>query len=190
MLEQEAILREVTKFLRVRLTKMPIPERSIRTMIDDVAPPNSGDEFIAVRCTEISNEYPAYFSSFKIIYGLTITIVKRCSGVPNELAGEALLTDQIYRAVRPSLEARADEIVKLIHGSWELMNLINTSVSDNEAGGFATPFGFISKDAEPRKVDADQFDLEEDSNDLRYSALVTDVVFGGAEYYSLCGPLI
>lgn len=178
MFHRETLLEETVAFLKENLSNVFLPDVSIRVMVDEQVPPNAGEEFISVRPAEVESTEEPFVLSKAIEHGLTVTVVKRIQGAANEHVGEHVMLDKYLNRLKPSLEARADEIANLIDNNWDLINRVNMSID----GCFLSPLGFVSASI-PEKRYADDYDVPEDPMNLRYVGLSLDLEFRGATYY-------
>lgn len=172
--------------LRERVTKFVNPPKNIIHTVDEVIPPTSADEFITCYGNEASNLYNPASLTKLIAYGFRVSITRRMENIPNEQAGEKVLstTDLVLNARKMGMFARADEIVSilLLLDGWELANRINARTCDGTGGGFIVPFGFTSVDPVPVKIDASHFNVENPNIGITYAGLQLELEFGGAEY--------
>jgi hypothetical protein len=149
MIEKEFLLEETVTLLRDGLTNLTKPDNSVRVMVDERCPPNAGEEFIGVYGGSVNNMNPPAHPTDRLEHGLTIGITRRCIALANEHAGENILTEGQIARTKPSLLARAREIIDLMLGSdgWTLVAAVNTRLVDGSYGGcFLVPLGFISID--------------------------------------------
>lgn len=188
MLASEILMEKTAALLRSDLVKLKQPSSSIRVMIDERVPPLSGEEFIGVYGATAYNENRPAHVTRKIIYGLTIGITRRCIGVANEHSGENILTENDIARVKPSMLARADEIIETLlqTDGWTLMTTVNAALAADGGcyGQFLVPLGLLSVDALPQIKYADHWDIPAtDEQPERYAGLHLEIQFGGAEYY-------
>lgn len=189
MFEKEVLLEQTRDFLKANLVGVKRPNQSIRVMVDDRVPPSSGEEFIGIYGGSSANINNPTDITKRILHGLTIGITRRVVGTPNEQTGEHILTEKHIQHIKPSMFARAKQIIKLmLHlDGWYLMQRINAIVAVDD-GCFLSPLGLISVDSQPEPKDEAHFDQEENQSNRRYVGLYLGIEFGGAEYFSVSPP--
>ena len=191
---KDIILKEVRDMLREGLTNVSKPTRMICRTVDERVPPSSGEEFFGAYGGEASVINQPSDITKVIGYGFTVAYTRRLQGIPNELAGEQALSvdSDINTPLKIAMYRRADEIVAILGAAdgWTLINRINQAVCDagGVESGFVIPFGFVSVDPVPRKVDAEHFDIEAGREGIRYTGLLMELEFGGAEYMKPSPP--
>lgn len=192
MIEKEFLLEETVTLLRNGLTNLTKPDNSVRVMVDERCPPNAGEEFIGVYGGSVNNMNPPAHPTDRLEHGLTIGITRRCIALANEHAGENILTEGQIARTKPSLLARAREIIDLMLGSdgWTLIAAVNTRLVDGSYGGcFLVPLGFISIDSEPSTKGPEHWDQDPDQDyGKRYAGLHLELQFGGGESYRTSLP--
>lgn len=187
MIETEAILEKIVERLKANLTNVRQVSRSIAVMVDERVPPGSGEEFIGVYLNESTNINPPPHPTKRMAFGFTVGITRRMEGVPNEMAGNTVLTynETLISRLKPSMVKRAKEIAGIIeeNNGWALLNEINP-IFAAEGGTFVVPFGLSSISPTPRKVDEDHFDIDGgDQMGIRYVGLLLEIEFAGGEYF-------
>lgn len=189
MFEKEVLLEQTRDFLKDNLTGVTRPNQSIRVMVDDRVPPTSGEEFIGIYGGSSVNVNNPTDITKRISHGLTIGITRRVIATPNEQTGEHIFTEKHIQHIKPSMLARAKQIIQLMLRSdgWALMELINAIVAV-DGGCFLTPMGLISVDSQPETKDESHFDTDDNPSNRRYVGLYLGIEFGGAEYFSVSQP--
>lgn len=182
---KEIVLEKVVARLKAGLTNFRFPDRSVRVMVDERVPPDAPEEFIGVAGNDVSTIDPPHNTTKHHNYAFTVGITRRVLTLPNEQAGEYILTyndQKVLNRNKPSMYARASEIVDLLedNNGWTLLNEINTVVGP--VGCFIIPFGFTSLNASPETVGEDHFDTDSQLG-ARYAGLYMGLQFGGAEYF-------
>ena len=185
MLITEPILEAVRDTLQDELENITNPEKSIRITTDETAPPYAGEEFIGVTGGEITNDYPANWAQRKLVHTMSISYTRRLHGLPTDQKGETVYTYDKIERIKSSMTNRMHEIINIVDGSWDIVNLTRTAlVASEEDICVMTPFGITSVDGAPRDVFADHFhitDVEDDTD--RAIGLLMIAEFGGLTTY-------
>lgn len=185
MIVKELLLKKVVEKLRLGLTEILSPERSIRIMTDEDAPPNAGDEFIGIYGGASSNLLAPKEITKRFEHTLKIGITRRFLGTFNETAGGVIITDEQLTRTKPSMLARAQQIANLIEDSpWTLFAGINTELETEDGGCFISPLGLISSNDAVQKVTPEHWGIETVSNsgNPQVCGLLLEMDFGGAVY--------
>lgn len=188
---KETVLEKVVLYLKSGLENVKERNKAIRVMVDERVPPDCPEEFIGVYGGEVSTIDPPHNVMKHHNYAFVIGITRRVLTVPNEQAGEYILTyndQRVLNRTKPSMFARANEIVELLehNDGWTLLSQINSVVGP--VGCFMVPFGFVSLDSQPETVGPDHFDSEPSQGTSRYFGLFMPLTFGGAEYFKSTSP--
>jgi hypothetical protein len=182
MIEKEILMEEVVVLLKARLNNLYLPNLSCRLMVDERCPPNAGEEFVGVYGGTTNNLNPPAHPTKQIEHSLRIGITRRLIGIANEHAGENILTENEIARVKPSIMARAREIINVMHlaDGWTLLAAANTRIEEY-GGCFLVPLGFVRADEEPSQKGPDHWDTEDHEEGGRgYVGLHYELEFGGA----------
>lgn len=190
MVEKEVLMEQTRDTLKENLPNLKLPNVSCKVMVDERVPPTAGEEFIGVYGQTLENLNPPNHITKRIVHGLTIGITRRVLGVPNEQTGENILTENQIARLKPSMFARANQIIESMLDSdgWTLIGRVNTLVAASSGGCFLSPLGLISVDPTPETVDESHFDQEAEGENPRYVGLLLELQFGGAEYFNRSLP--
>ena len=191
MIEGERLLQAVRNRLRDNLsnvagTTTSSKKQSIQIMPNELIPPKAGEEFIGIFGVQVRNLYPVPNNSTKESYEVSIGITRRIQAQPPDRLGDTIYTEdiEVYNRVKPSMLARAREIIDLIDGEWQVIVDTNTLISDGNPTStncFITPLGLLTADVQPKYVDENHFFTPPDSVDF-HKGLFMEIAFGGAEF--------
>lgn len=189
MVVGEVILEQVRLLLRQDLANVKRASGSIRVMADERAIPTAGEEFFGVHGHSQTLESPPHHVHKTYRVGFQIAFTRRVLAIPNEQAGETIVTydeTKLTRA-RPSVLERANEIADVLNQNdgWTLLNAINNIICPAEKGNIIEPFALLSF-PEPEQVREEHFDIQPENTglarDVRYVGLLVRLEFGGAKY--------
>ena len=177
----EPILETVRDHLSEELKNLFRRDRSVKITNEERIPQWAGEEFINLFGAETVNLYPPSFSQRKEVTTLRVGITRRFAGQPLDHTAESIYTykDDLMARIKPSMSARASEIIDLIDGNWDLVN----EVSQIAGGCILTPLGYEGNSG-LTEVFADHFSIEEDEDDNPVG-LFLELTFSGMEaHYS------
>lgn len=192
MIEGEKLLQAVRNRLRDNLTNLPGTSsksklKSVSIMPNEMIPPYAGEEFIGIYGGRMVNDYPTATRSSRENYSISVGITRRIQAQPIDRLGDTIYTEDtdVYDRDRPSMLARARDIITLIDGITQVITDANELLSDDSDVSpgycFMTPLALISADMQPRYVDEDHFFTPEDDNEF-HKGLFIELSFGGAYF--------
>lgn len=191
MIEKEILMEEAVSLLRTQLDNLTLPNVSCRLMVNERCPPNAGEEFIGVYGGIANNlNLPAHPTKL-FEHSLKIGITRRLTGIANEHAGENILTENQIARLKPSILARAREIIDVMQlaDGWTLLAAANTRI-EAYGGCFLVPLGIVRADDEPTPKGPEHWDIEnhEEAGGRSYVGLHYELEFGGAQSYRSSSP--
>jgi len=177
MIEGEYLLEAIKETLISSLTNITYPANSIRITVDERADILAGTEFIAIYKQSMENLHQSNTITNKESYSIAIGITMRLAGTPVDRVGEKLITyDSIVSKLKPSMFARARQVIDLIDGSTAVINLANAK---GLGCPFIAPLGFTGDSGQITYVEEDHF-FNEATQNVRPEGVFLELQFSGA----------
>lgn len=152
----------------VRSANIGYGKAECEIMDDGRPPPRCGNVFVAVHDgQEKSDRDNQLMESYEFKVTLTMRIT-----IPLDRVGDQMLYRNIARQLigeREGMRAKADQLRRLLHMNWTLLELANQNLSNwlnGEVYGFSEPARFVGGTTKPRLVGGEWFTADPDAEDV------------------------